>query len=90
MRSVLAKLEIVLGAVFLLGSIVSLTQRFRCPSWASDCGGYEMAGAWIGCCLGSSLLASGLLLRGEGRRGWLGHGLIFYAVLLIVLLDYHG
>jgi len=86
-KLILSKIEISLGILCIALSIFSFSARFRCPAHAVDCGGFEMMGAWFGFGAGTSLIASGLLLRGAGNRSWFGHLLLAYFGFLVAFVQ---
>lgn len=45
-----------------------------------------MLGAQFGLIVGSALLSSGLLLKAQGFKAWLGHILVAYALCFFFLL----
>ncbi|MBS1994656.1 MAG: hypothetical protein JSS86_00040 [Cyanobacteria bacterium SZAS LIN-2] len=86
LKLMLSRFEIAVGLLALLFSLICFSLQFRCPEHSADCGGFELLGAHLGFIIGSSCLASGLLLRGDGIASWLGHLLILYAASLFFFL----
>lgn len=86
-KTVLAYMEIVIGAIFLADSLFMNYLSLNCFMGAGHTCGVETYFALRAICFGISLCASGVVLLGFGWRSWLGQLFWIYTCTTFFFLE---